>query len=375
MSYLNTQLHRLFLDHDCVIVPGLGGFVCNQRPAHYDAVRQELAPPTRDIIFNDRLIHNDGVLAQAIVQQARVSYTEAMEAIERETAQLKKALLTGETVAIEHVGRLYTSKEGGTRFMAEPEMERMLRSFGLQRIPLRPLEMRQSRVVLSEPVRSGTPIIPLDPDGARRRAVTRQWTRVAAAMAIPVLWGGGIFVADQLNQNSSLMSMWPDWKAHAVAMQSDFQPRFTEEAVPILGVDIAPVFESSVSAAVDASVIRFNFEEEKITSTGTRVVIKQPIALADNYVEPVSPPAVESMAMNHAFLLVAGAFAVEENATRLAQSLTGEGFHSEVLLQDNGLHVVTYGAYMEEGAARLALLEIRQDDRWASAWLKRLGKA
>ena len=49
-----------------MVIPGLGGFVSNDRPARFDAAAQELIPPRRAIQFNERLLHNDGDLAHAV---------------------------------------------------------------------------------------------------------------------------------------------------------------------------------------------------------------------------------------------------------------------------------------------------------------------
>ena len=70
-------------------------------------------------------------------------------------------------------------------------------------------------------------------------------------------------------------------------------------------------------------------------------------------------------------VLVAGAFAVESNAMNLAAKLQTEGFSSEILLQESGLHLVTYASFQSEVEARKTLTEIRKDDRWSSAWMKR----
>ena len=89
MNLLDHHLHRLFLDHDCIVVPGLGGFVCNRKPARYDDKRQELIPPSRTILFNERIVHHDGVLVQAIAQKSGLSLDEALGAVESEASVLE----------------------------------------------------------------------------------------------------------------------------------------------------------------------------------------------------------------------------------------------------------------------------------------------
>ena len=81
MRILDQYLHPLFLDHDCIVVPELGGFVCNRQSAQYDEARQELTPPYRSVLFNERLVHHDGVLAQAVSRAKGITFDEAVKAI------------------------------------------------------------------------------------------------------------------------------------------------------------------------------------------------------------------------------------------------------------------------------------------------------
>jgi len=362
MNHIDTHLHRLFLDHDCVVVPGLGGFVCNRVPARYDVTREELVPPTRDVMFNERLIHHDGVLAQAVAMNEGLVYADAMQSIEQEASELKRRVQSGETVTIEHVGRLYRGQDGGMLFMPEEVLERMLRSFGLQRIPLRPLvkpviEKKESARILEM-----TPASPGSMD--------RPWARIAAAMAVPILGGAGMFIADQWQTEASLMSAIPSVYQHVET--TAFQPRFEEEAILSAGVSFDPVFEATMEAVEGASVVHYDFTEEKLSPTGVPVVLNglESVPL-ESPVEVKANPGVKSVESARMFALVAGAFSVEDNAHRLAEKLRLEGFGAEIFLQDNGLHVVTYAAFDQEANAREKLAELRMNARWATAWLKR----
>tara|TARA_B110000503_G_scaffold142328_1_gene238772 strand:- start:5112 stop:6221 length:1110 start_codon:yes stop_codon:yes gene_type:complete len=366
MSHIDTHLHRLFLDHDCVIVPGLGGFVCNRIPARYDALREELVPPAREVMFNERLIHHDGVLAQAVAVNEGLVYAEAMQAIEKEAGDLKQRVQVGETVTIDHVGRLYRGQDGGMMFMPEEVLERMLRSFGLQRIPLRPLVKPE---VME---RESAKIFAMPP--AAQRSGMHPWARVAAAMAVPILGGVGMFIADQWQTEVSLMSALPSF--YEQVESSAFQPRFEEEAVLSSGISTEPVFGPAIDAVEGASVVHYDFTSEALSSSGVTVMIaglNEGVSEELAWVEETAEPEMETTAAVSAemFVLVAGAFSVEDNALRLAQNLRGEGFNAEIFLQSNGLHVVSYAAFDAESDAREKLGQLRQDQRWATAWLKR----
>lgn len=324
MNLLNHHLHRLFLDHDCVVVPGLGGFVCNRKPARYDESRQELVPPLRSVLFNERILHHDGVLVESIVRREGISFDEALAAVEAESASLKADIQAGKTVRIHQVGRLFAGDEGRLQFMPDEEMVRILRSFGLKRIPLQPLEKQPS----SERVLPASRIVPIS--ATTQPAEQSPWLRVAAAIAVPVIGGAGMFFMDYSGQDAALMSTLP--LPAPTHYSAEYQPRFTEEAIP--------TWESI--NPVDAG--------------------------AEAYVE-------EEPKTGHVFLLVAGSFSVQSNAINLSNDLNEQGFDSEVLLQESGLHLVTFATHFDEEMARTELSQLRLDENTSRAWLKRLDAA
>lgn len=346
MNLLDHHLHRLFLDHDCIVVPGLGGFVCNRKPARYDEKRQELIPPSRTILFNERIVHHDGVLVQAIAQKSGLSLDEALGAMEAEASVLKSAMQSGKTVRIHQVGRLFIGQEGRMQFMPDEEMERILRSFGLKRIPLQPIHQSHEST-RSLPAKR---IIPL-PRVEEQRAEA-PWLRIAAAIAVPVVGGAGMFFMDGMDGDAALMSTLP---VHIQTYEeARYQPRFEEEAIP--------VWESFAEPAAASTMVTKSEEE-------TKVAEKEERSTSTVSIKPVV--ATKSDAV---FLLVAGSFSVESNAQNLSKDLSEKGFDSEVFKQENGLHLVTFATHFEEGQARTNLAELRSDESTKRAWLKRVGQ-
>ena len=62
------HIKELFVHHDCIIIPGFGGFILNYRPAEISDHQNFFRPPGKDISFNKSLIHNDGLLINKISQ-------------------------------------------------------------------------------------------------------------------------------------------------------------------------------------------------------------------------------------------------------------------------------------------------------------------
>lgn len=342
MAFIESHLHRLVLDHDCLVIPGLGGFVCNEQPARFDAAANELVPPRRAIQFNERLLHNDGVLAHAVSVAEGMPYAEALQAVEEEAAQLRATLHRQRSVVLQRFGRLFIGENGATQFMAEAELERLLDGFGLQRIPLKPLVRKEAQEV---------PVIPL-PHSTR-------WPRIAAAIGIPLVAGSMWWMSNA--EEVDALSLLPKWGAPAVA--AAYAP------MPVVALPEAALTESGYAAVLELegeALVRFDFTAGQPSPDGVRIWVG---AEANSAAEVEATPAAVTMATS-AFALVAGAFSKESNAQGHAADLAQTGLQPEIH-RLGSLHFVTVGLFQREGDARAALSAIRGAGHDA-VWLKQL---
>ncbi len=203
LKYTRALLPGMFLDYDCVIIPGFGGFVCNERPAWYDEEKEEMVPPSRDVLFNPNLVHNDGLLAQEIIRSTGVSYSEAMKMAEEEANIISSELKLGNSVEIAGVGRLYSGEDGVNRFAPDAELVRTLSSFGHTRIPLPKVQTKP----VESPAKEDK-----DSDGAKIIPLRTKIGRVAAILAIPLAVGAivaGTYMATDGDVSNTLLILFP----------------------------------------------------------------------------------------------------------------------------------------------------------------------
>ena len=366
--FISQHLHRLFSDHDCVVIPGLGGFVCNQRPARYDEDRQELTPPSRDILFNERLIHNDGVLAHVLASTGSLSYAQALAEIEREADWMRAALRAGDPVTLAHVGRLFrSSPTDPVAFLASPTLEQLLQSYGLQRIPLRSLASLKEPVEAQATAPRPAQVVPLDPTA--RRAAHPMWRKIAAALAIPVIAGSAYL---GIQQDASLLHAFP-WVRSAghEAAASAFLPRFAEEGVHVPdAVETLDVnhLENLLGSVTDAAMIRYDFVADEVRADGTRIRLK-----AEEGQEKLEHPSapVPAPVANEQYWLVAGAFRVPKNAVDYAAEAKASGWNAAVRSGEGELNMVILGAFADVDAARQEMAQIRAAGEF-QVWLKKL---
>jgi hypothetical protein len=337
-KYTRALLPGMFLDYDCVIIPELGGFVCNERTAWYDEDKEEMVPPSRDVLFNPNLVYNDGLLAQEIMRAKGMDYTEAMKLVASEASNMIEELKSGRPIEIPRLGRLYTSDDGLVRFLPDAELVRMLGSFGHARIPLATRELTSDLPVIVAPVIEAPVTTPSDTKVVPEPKVIPfrvRLARVAAVVAIPLALGGAWMLTEPVSSNT-LMSVFPFLNTDVVV--SSFTP--SDNSMPFISEDASEEID-------DALVINY---------------APDPIPVVE---EPVVPQQIN-------FLIVGGAFSIEENAKSLANTLRKEGYSPTQHYQShNKLYLVALGEYESERTARADMAKARKSGRTAT-WLKGL---
>ena len=107
MIKFSRHIELLLLEHDCVIVPGLGGFIANHMEARYDKEGDNtFLPPYRTVMYNQQLQVNDGLLVQSYMSAYDASYPAAYLQMEKEIAQVVNTLEMSGEYCIENVGVL-----------------------------------------------------------------------------------------------------------------------------------------------------------------------------------------------------------------------------------------------------------------------------
>ncbi len=395
-----SVLPGMFWDHDCVMLPGLGGFVCNPRSAWYDEAKRQIVPPSRDVLFNARLTTNDGLVANELMAKRGVMYPEALKAVEALVVHLQQQLEVGTTVELPGLGKLYREEDQQVRFMADAEFERMLQSFGHASIPLVAREVAVPKPLTATPKVVNAPSS--EPAAARLSEEARvipfrvQLARAAAAVAIPLTLAGAYLLADPAG-NETLLGSNPLW--NAVPVTATYAPVERDADVAAMAEAVQTEQGESIEAFVTRTawegLIEFDVHEGRPATGGLRVMVpakpeseaRQPVVEAEVVVEAEAPvvsdapepipapkpapsPVAKSAPVN--FMIVGGAFGVQANAEKLASSMRDEGFDTSLHYQNhNGLTVVSMGGYATEASAREALADARARGH-EKAWLKRL---
>ena len=113
---IERHIEILLLSNDCVIVPGLGGFMTHYVEAHYDENEAVFLPPQRTLGFNPQLKLNDSLLVQSYIEAYDISYPEALNRIEDEVYELCQHIQNEGYYELNNIGRLSMNDEGKMEF-------------------------------------------------------------------------------------------------------------------------------------------------------------------------------------------------------------------------------------------------------------------
>lgn len=147
MLRLITHIERLLLAQDCVLVPGLGGFVLQVVNAAYNAEEEVFVPMQKEVVFNTTLQHNDGLLSESYMQTYGVDYREAQRMLEGDIEALKARLYADGEVSLGFLGCFRVGAEGKLVFVPDNTAVRAAYSYGLASFNLPKLETLEASVV------------------------------------------------------------------------------------------------------------------------------------------------------------------------------------------------------------------------------------
>ena len=128
---LSTYICDLLYRYECVILPGLGAFITQNKPAHIDVKTHTFYPPSKTLSFNRHLQTNDGLLANHIAGEENIPYETALSKLRAQIKHYKTALENGEIVLIESIGELRSNQINQIEFSPLSNANFLTDSFGL----------------------------------------------------------------------------------------------------------------------------------------------------------------------------------------------------------------------------------------------------
>ncbi|MEI6435006.1 MAG: SPOR domain-containing protein [Bacteroidota bacterium] len=336
---IRNCISELLSEHDCVIIPGFGGFIGNYAPAGIDPVNHTFHPPSKQLLFNINLRHNDGLLATRVSTSLGVSYTDGCNLVEDFAEECLKSLNVGESLHFSRVGRLFAGAEGNIQFEQHKTANLLPESFGLTTFISPPVSrqaskgnIRRKKVVQQNEI--------------KKRLIIPGFLRWAAILALPL----GIAAIIGVLQHDKISAKYANNAGILNSVFSRFSSAslFEKKTVPIQKTSI-----SKNSVAITPTAMKTE-----------QVSPDQPV----NADTPTSAT-IENQVSANSFAVIIGAFRLKENAEKLIQDLISRGIEASVYDRTKtGLYRVAMGTFSQREEA-LQLLASAQSSEFKGAWL------
>lgn len=348
---IEKHIAGLLFEHDCVIVPGFGGFVCNYSSASIHQGKNQFHPPFKKISFNRSLKNNDGLLANQISQSESISYSDAILLISEYTSRLNNDLSVNKRFDFNSIGTFYLREENTIVFEQDETVNYLPESFGLSMfhspaIRREPLERKIERALKDKK------IIPSKEQKETIVIKRIPVVRYAAIAASLLIVASVVFVSlkPDLLQNTGFANLNPFAESSAAL----YQPG--ENDLP----------ESDVTKDNLRNLIASNTGNDTLRYLNIMINGSIPVIVSleeDDHAVVAKTKKVKHSSAGH-FHIIGGAFAIPENADKLANRLIKLGYDATVI--EKKLHFVSYGNFETKEEARQALEKIRslQPDAW-----------
>jgi hypothetical protein len=313
-------IRELLFGHDCVIVPGFGGFIGNYTPARIDKSTSTFYPPLKQISFNRNLNHNDGLLIGKISSSSGLNYGDARNIVEEFVLGVRRKLEKGEKVVFDNVGSFINNQEGNIQFEPDRDVNYYLDSYGLESFQC----------------------VPLVGYDVRKRIIRQKDKDPVAHVSLrKILWRAAVIVP--------LLSILV-----IVPLKTDLFK--TKVETTTLNPLVTAEFENN-KKAVDEGINELPKTEEIVAAK------TEPVKSAESIT--VNPVAKET----NGYFVITGSFKSKDNAISQVDKLKEEGFSPEIISTDNGFYRVCAVICSDLHAAMTKKDSIA--DKFPGSWISR----
>lgn len=381
MIELAQHIEVLLLENDCVIVPGLGGFVAHYTPAMRVAEENVFLPPTRIIGFNPQLKMNDGLLVQSYMAVYDTDFSDATRIVEKEVAHIFTALHEEGKVDLPNIGELRYSIHGIYDFVPYDHKITTPYLYGLDSFEMQELA-ELKKPYMEKTIRYSVPVVPEDKKRRFEIKFNRSYLSNAVAMIAVValffflstpientevvegnyaqLLPNELFEMiekESLAINPIVVSRKADTpKASA---QKNTGQKAKKKVVPVAVREVKVGQANAQNAPVVSQPKQQAAEVSSSTSVTTKSEIQKTTA-------GTVAPSLVSAQKYHVIIASVG---TEKDAEAMAKQLIEKGYpHAKAIVGDGKMRVSIESCSTETEAYQ-ALNRVRQNETYKNAWV------
>lgn len=374
MIELAQHIEALLLENDCVIVPGLGGFVAHYASATRVKEENIFLPPTRIIGFNPQLKMNDGLLVQSYMSVYGTNFSDATKMVERKVDELIATLHEDGKVDLPNVGEVRYTIHNTFDFAPYDNKITTPYLYGLDAFEMQELSALEKTSTENVAAYS----VPAAIKKEKRtfsikfnRAYLTNAAAVVAAIVLSFFFSTPIENTEVVEENYA--KLLPDELFEKIEKQSlAITPIVVKQNTPTRksankqkGTQkkvVAPVAVREVKVGKTPAV---STEAQAKTETSKAVVTSetpkqnaQPIAAKQSVATPKRP-----------YHIIIASVGTEQDAEAMAAQLVAKGFSTAKAIVGDGKMRVSIESCGTEVEAYQALARIRQNEMYKNAWV------
>lgn len=356
---ISGYIRELLFSHDCVIIPGFGAFIGNYFPARIERREGMFYPPSRKVTFNRHLTGNDGLLIGHISSHLQTGYGEARDIVNEWTDELRKRIMTGNPVTMEHLGTFSFNHERTIIFDPDLNVNYLLTSYGLSayhRHPVSSFDVRRRVLEKQHEPAVSPPSV--------RRLLTRAAVIIPVLVALALVPFNDHLFKSRMEESTlnplaraELEYNREQIDAGAVAVINDSgvtgEDPVTDQA--IAGEETPTGHTVAVEPASSQNPPAVDMSKPAATPSG---------ATAYSNAKPERPAVVVH---EYRYLVIIGSFQGEDNALTMVEKLRKLGFDPEVAGGPDGFLRVSAESFGTLDEALTALGKMKRD--FPGSWI------
>lgn len=354
MTQTESAVYTLLFEHDCVVIPGFGGFIKRENPTVLDTNKATLKPKGETIFFNGALQQNDGLLANHISLNYTISFHDAFNLIQSWVSDTEKAIVLNGRFKFGKLGTFYVNAEGKKWFAPDTKLNFSKKSFGLETIIAKTI-VDENKVELDkspkEQVLNKLNVL---------KPKTGIFYKIAASFLVLTLLGGTSFWlhhSGQINvplfQEAQILFL----KDTTIPALTNNHPVLEHNAVDeVFSNTPEPTFVDTDLTNNDDSLVDDEYEVEEVIS------LEEPLqSLTKSKQSAIQSKAEFLLDDMESFTVLAGAFMMENNAERRTNQLKNLGFEVFPVKRENSkLTRIQVGYFASKEEAQSILDSIQQ---------------
>lgn len=379
MKELARHIEVLLLENDCVIVPGLGGFIAHNKAAEFKDSANVFCPPVRTIGFNPQLIINDGLLAQSYMQAYDTDFPDASRKIESVVSQIKDSLYKNGQAELENIGTLYYTMAGVYGF--EPYQNAFFSPslYGLGSFSISPLsELKPVKETAVEPriILETVPSCEEDrKEKAKQRHIIKRMAEhaVGIAAAVILFFVLSVPVENTYLDNSSYASLGAETMLDAIRSKSMATTSLETKDIKQNNATnrrnnvntLRPVAVKSVK--VEKAEPKASKEVKALPAVAKKEVIKTEAVKAET--KGTKEVQKSNSAQNNGLFVIVSSLQTMQDAEKELAKFKKQGYEEATILTSDNRYRIALYRYTDKAKAYEKINELRKDEQFKTAWL------